>query len=188
MAPYVPRQGLAQDRHAPGDERVDQSSVAQARAVSDPAVQIDAALRRLGGYQSIYVPQFTFNGYRIDAAVIDLRTRWVRGFEIKLSRGDYRRDEKWTLYTTFCSSLSIVCPEGVVPAEEVQAPLGLLWVKADGTLRWVKKPKRFQHRESLAWLWTYVQVLEYQLPRLQYQAEELRRQLRWMEAEGKVGR
>lgn len=79
--------------------------------LSDP---IDAGLRRLGGYQSIYVPEFVYNGYRIDAIVIDLRTRWIRGFEIKRSRSDFRRDEKWTLYSQFCSSLSIVCPEGVV--------------------------------------------------------------------------
>jgi hypothetical protein len=157
--------------------------------MADPGDLIDAGLRRLGGYQSIYVPEFVWNGFRIDAIVIDLRTRWIRGFEIKRSRGDFRRDEKWTLYSQFCSSLSIVCPEGVVQASEVDEPFGLLWVLADGSLRWAKKLKRFQHRESLAWLWTYVQVLEYVLPRAQEQNRVLRQELRWLhEEQDRIGK
>jgi len=151
--------------------------------MADPLSAIHAGLRRLGGYRSIYVPEFTWDGYRIDAIVIDMRTRWIRGFEIKLSRGDFRSDEKWTRYSQFCSSLSIVSPEGVVPANEVEKPFGLLWVKQDGTMYWAKKPKRFQHRSSLAWLWTYVRVLEYELPRLEAQNQTLRNEVRWLQEE-----
>ena len=148
--------------------------------MGEPLAAIHSGLRRLGGYRGLYVPEFTWNGCRIDAIVIDLRTRWVRGFEIKLSREDFRRDEKWTRYSQFCSSLSIVSPEGVVPVDDVEKPFGLLWLKQDGTMRWAKKPMRFQHRSSLAWVWTYMQVLEYELPRLEAQNQALQNEVRWL--------
>lgn len=140
--------------------------------------QIRSVLRRLGGWGSVYVPEFTWGKLRIDAAVIDTRTRWVRGFEIKMSRGDFRRDQKWQEYSEFCSALSIVCPHGLIRKEEVEAPFGLLYVQTGsyGTeASWAKRPKRFQRRDGLAWLWTYVRILERELPRLVFEMEQLRR-------------
>lgn len=136
---------------------------------------IHIALRRLGGFYGVYVPEFTYGSRRIDAAIIDVSKRWIRGFEIKLTRADYLRDEKWQEYTEFCSSLSIVCPEGLIKKEEVPGPFGLLYVgcvptlKAnlvEVTMKWEKKPKRFQRRDGLAWLYQYVKVIEKELPRL----------------------
>ena len=69
--------------------------------------EIHSALRSLGGFYGVYVPEFTFGGRRVDAAIIDVSKRWIRGFEIKVSRSDFLRDEKWQEYTEFCSSLSI---------------------------------------------------------------------------------
>lgn len=135
------------------------------------------ALRKLGGWGSVYVPEYTWNELRIDALVIDTRKRWVRGFEIKLSRSDFLRDEKWQLYTQFCSSLSIVCPKGLIAKSEVSDPFGLLYVsrtKYGQEFKWEKKPRRFQRRESLSWVWTYIKVIERELPRLVMEIEQLR--------------
>jgi hypothetical protein len=147
---------------------------------------IKQALSTLGGYGSICIPEFTWKDLRIDALVVDLRTRWARGFEIKMNRGDFLRDEKWECYTQFCSSLSIVCPEGLIQKAEVASPFGLLWVTRGpwGTgigLKWVKKPKRFQKREGLAWLWTYVRILEMELPRLNGAVDMLKAHIRRLE-------
>lgn len=139
---------------------------------------IREALRKLGGWGSVYVPEYTWGDLRIDALVIDTRKRWVRGFEIKLSRSDFLRDEKWQLYTEFCSSLSIVCPKGLIAKSEVSEPFGLLYVsrtKYGVEHTWIKKPKRFQRRNSLAWIWTYIKVLEKELPRLVHELEQLRK-------------
>lgn len=116
-------------------------------------------LERLGGWNSVCIPEFTWGDLRVDAAVVDLRTRWIRGFEIKMSRADFQRDEKWILYSRFCSSLSIVCPHGLIKPEEVEKPFGLLWV-GEGSVQWAKKPKNLQKREAFAWLWTYMNVIE----------------------------
>ena len=95
------------------------------------------------GNSSVYVPEFTFNMLRIDAIIINIHHRWIRGFEIKVNRNDFHNDEKWMFYAEFCSSLSIVCPEGLIQPEEIRAPFGLLWIKEnkDDCYWWRKKPK-----------------------------------------------
>lgn len=146
---------------------------------------IHTVLRRLGGFYGVYVPEFTYGGRRIDAAIIDVSKRWIRGFEIKISRSDFLRDEKWPEYTEFCSSLSLVCPDGLIRKEEVPKPFGLLYVGMEATLtsdlrnvsmRWVQKPMRFQRRDGLAWLYTYIRVIEKELPRLSLENERFRNQ------------
>lgn len=151
------------------------------------AHDIQAAIRRLGGFYGVYVPEFTYAGRRVDAAIIDVSKRWIRGFEIKVSRSDYLRDEKWHEYTEFCSSLTIVCPQGLIRKDEVPAPFGLLYVLNNPILtsdlrncglKWEKKPKRFQRRDGLAWLYQYVRVIETELPRLSIEVERLQRKIR----------
>lgn len=150
------------------------------------AVTVDTihlSLRRLGGFYGVYVPEFTYGSRRIDAAIIDISKRWISGFEIKVDRADFLRDEKWQEYAEFCSSLSIVCPEGLIAKEEVPGPFGLLYVLGtpgltndlrNVTMKWEKKPKRFQRRDGLAWLYQYVRVIEKELPRLNMEVNRLR--------------
>lgn len=151
---------------------------------------IHTVLRGLGGFYGIYVPEFSYGGRRIDAAIIDTSKRWIRGFEIKVSRSDYLRDEKWQEYAEFCSSLSIVCPEGLIAKDEVPDPFGLLHVLGSPGLTsdlrnvsvtWIKKPKRFQRRDCLAWLYQYVKVIEKELPRLSGEVERLTTTIRRMQ-------
>lgn len=145
--------------------------------------EIHSVLRRLGGFYGVYVPEFTYGGRRIDAVIIDTSKRWIRGFEIKASRADFLGDEKYHEYSEFCSSLSIVCPEGLIKKEEVPDPFGLLYiVKEPGytndlrnvAMKWEKKPKRFQKRDGLAWLYQYVRVIEKELPRLDGELRSLK--------------
>lgn len=138
--------------------------MSQARIVTAQDMQI--VLRQWGGYHGVYIPEFTYGDKRIDAVIIDTAKRWIRGFEIKVSRSDFLRDEKWQSYTEFCSSLTLVCPDGLIARDEVQPPFGLLYVMPYGDVRWIRKPKRFQRRDSLAWLYQYVRVIEKELPRL----------------------
>lgn len=144
------------------------------------AADIHAALRVMRGWGNVYVPEFTWHGLRIDAALIDVRERWIMGFEVKVSRSDFLRDEKWQLYSQFCSSLAIVCPAGLIQKEEVADPFGLLYIDKDkygATWKWEKKAKRFQRRDSLAWTWTYLSVLEAEIPRLALDVQQLRSDL-----------
>jgi hypothetical protein len=146
--------------------------------------EIHTALQRLGGFYGVYVPEFTYGSRRIDAAIIDVSKRWIRGFEIKVSRSDFLKDEKWQEYAEFCSSLSIVCPAGLIQKQEVPKPFGLLYVGCEPTLtanlsnvtmHWEQKPTRFQRRDGLAWLYQYVKVIEKELPRMNIELEQYRR-------------
>lgn len=129
------------------------------------------SLKRLGGYRGIYIPEFTWGGYRIDAIVINTESRWIRGFEIKMNRSDFLRDEKWQHYAQFCSSLSVVCPQGIIKKEEVPDPFGLLVVRNEYSVDWVKKPRRFQKRDGLAWTYTYLDVIEKEFARVAIEKE-----------------
>jgi hypothetical protein len=124
---------------------------------------------------SIYVPEYTHRELRIDAIVINIAKRWIRGFEIKISRTDWLQDDKWVLYSQFCSSLSIVCPEDLIKPNEIEKPFGLLYIlekkKLTSNLEsvgmvWKKKPQNFQKRNGLSWFWTYTKVLENETMRL----------------------
>ena len=149
------------------------------------AKEIIEQLKFLGGYHSIVIPEFTYGGLRIDALVIDLRDRWCRGFEVKVDRGDFLKDNKWTLYTQFCSSLTIACPRDLIKKEEVENPFGLLWVDKGNKppwkrFEWIKRPRNFQKRNSLSWVWTYLKVLEQEFPRMFFELDKLKVESEWL--------
>jgi hypothetical protein len=144
------------------------------------AAEISQMISLSMSYHGVVVPEFTFGSLRVDLMIVDLKHRWIRGFEIKTSRSDFMQDEKFVLYSRFCSSVAIACPEGLIKPSEIEAPFGLLWLR-EGPLKcdekrlvWKKKPRNFQKRHSLAWFWTYVRVLEYELPRLSAELERER--------------
>ncbi len=125
-------------------------------------------------WYGVYVPEFTYENMRIDAAIIETRKRWIRGFEIKVSRADFLRDEKWQNYSEFTSSLTLICPEGLIAPEEIPKPFGLAWVDELKGVTWKKRPKRFQRRDCYAWTLQYTSVIEKELPRLMHEIREMR--------------
>lgn len=143
---------------------------------------IQKALHRLGGYGSVFVPEFTFHDQRIDGIIVEPgKARRIRGFEIKVSRADFLQDEKWQNYSRFCSSLSVACPKGLIRPDEIPKPFGLLYVAKRVDIRewdkkecisypitWAKKPKTFNGNTGLAWTWTYLEVLEAEFKRLAF--------------------
>lgn len=67
---------------------------------------------------------------RLDLVHVDDVRRIVTGYEIKVSRQDWRQDTKWPDYLPWCHQLYIVAPEGVVDLEDVgDRDVGLLVVR-----------------------------------------------------------
>lgn len=65
------------------------------------------------------------------------------GYEIKVDRGDFLRDEKWEGYREFCTHFWFVCPHGVIAKEELPWGVGLVYVTKTGrSLRTVRKAAR----------------------------------------------
>jgi len=127
---------------------------------------VQKAIRQNSNFYGVYVPEFTYGDGRIDAVVIDTNLREIKGFEIKVSRRDFLSDRKWTYYSRYCTSLAVVCPEGLIQPEEIESPFGLYWVDSDLNMKSKKRVKRVQSKRGLAWLWRYAEVLERELPRL----------------------
>jgi len=54
---------------------------------------------------------------------------WARlcftGYEIKVSRGDFKQDEKWHSYLPLCNQLYFVCPKGMIEPSEMPDGVGL---------------------------------------------------------------
>lgn len=74
--------------------------------------------------------------HRIDALAV--ARSWthplVTGYECKISRQDWVRDDKWHSVLGDCHSFYIACPWGVVVPEEVPPDVGLIWVRSTGSL------------------------------------------------------
>ncbi|KKN14172.1 hypothetical protein LCGC14_0998810 [marine sediment metagenome] len=50
------------------------------------------------------------------------------GYEIKVDRTDFERDEKWPEYAELCHQFYFVCPAGLIREEDLPKGIGLMWV------------------------------------------------------------
>jgi hypothetical protein len=78
------------------------------------------------------------------------------GYEVKVSRSDWRRDEKLADYQGLCHLLYIVAPKGVVPVEEVPEGVGLLEAVGDGTRLVTRRKASRREIELPAKLMVYI--------------------------------
>ncbi len=71
---------------------------------------------------------------RMDAVAI--KKSWanpcISAYEVKVSRNDYVRDDKWPGYMQYCNRFSFACPEGLIQKDELPPEVGLFWYKGDG--------------------------------------------------------
>ncbi len=91
-------------------------------------------------------PTHTARHVRLDAWVMP--RSWahpsVRGYEVKVSRSDFLRDNKWPRYLDLCNEFYFVAPAEVILPAEVPDGCGLLQVTRNGgrLLTKVKAPQR----------------------------------------------
>lgn len=64
----------------------------------------------------------------------------IIGYEIKVSRNDFKQDNKWHLYLQYCNEFYFVVPKGLISKEELPDNVGLIYYNPDTkALRTVKK-------------------------------------------------
>lgn len=63
----------------------------------------------------------------------------VYGYEVKVSRSDFIRDDKWHNYLNYCNSFYFVCPKGLIKPEELPEEAGLIYCLETGKLFTKKK-------------------------------------------------
>lgn len=80
---------------------------------------------------------------RMDA--IAIKKSWTNPcisiYEVKVSRNDFKQDEKWHLYRQYGNTFSFAVPEGLIDKSELPDGVGLYYVKDNGTIRTVVKPR-----------------------------------------------
>lgn len=74
-------------------------------------------------------------------------TRPIVGYEVKISRSDFRRDQKWINYLPYCNLFFFVTPWGLIEPWEVPEEAGLIWTTKTGQgIRYQKTaPSRWWH-------------------------------------------
>ena len=55
----------------------------------------------------------------------------IIGYEIKVSRNDFKQDNKWHLYLQYCNEFFFVVPTGLVKKEELPDNVGLIYYNPD---------------------------------------------------------
>jgi len=63
----------------------------------------------------------------------------VTVYEIKVSRSDFIKDEKWHNYLPLCNKFVFVCPHGLIAPEEIPQDCGLMWVSKTGNRLFTKR-------------------------------------------------
>lgn len=103
-------------------------------------------------------PSQASNHVRMDAWVMN--RSWVNAcvtaYEIKVSRSDFLKDEKWQTYLPCCNKFYFVCPYKLIQPEEVPAQAGLLWVTAKATRAHTKRKAPYRDVEIPETLWRYI--------------------------------
>lgn len=78
------------------------------------------------------------------------------GYEVKRTRSDFLRDQKWQGYLPMCHLFYFVTPRGVVQPEELPADCGLMWAAGRRLLTKRAAVRREPDPEALVRLMTYV--------------------------------
>lgn len=95
---------------------------------------------------------------RLDAWV--MRRSWahptIYGYEVKVARSDFVRDEKWQGYLEMCNALYFVCPPKMIDPKELPSQVGLLVCSANATRLYCKKKAPIRDNETPENVWRYI--------------------------------
>jgi hypothetical protein len=95
---------------------------------------------------------------RMDAWV--LKRSWAHpltiGYEIKVVRSDFLKDDKWTDYLALCNEFYFVCPKKIIRPEELPAEAGLLVATTNLRRLYMKKKAPRRDIEIPDSLWRYI--------------------------------
>lgn len=66
------------------------------------------------------------------------------GYEIKVGRQDFERDQKWTRYLDLCHAFYFVSPAGLIKAADLPKGIGLKWYSKAGNIHTKLRADRWQ--------------------------------------------
>ena len=80
----------------------------------------------------------------------------ITGYEIKVSRGDFIRDDKWMQYMDYCNLFYFAAPQGVIQPGELPDNVGLVVASVNCKKLYLKKKAAFRDVVIPESLWRYL--------------------------------
>lgn len=89
---------------------------------------------------------FSNNLLRLDA--VAFKKSWknpcITGYEVKVDRQDFLRDDKWPGYRQYCHRFYFACPAGLIAPEELPDDVGLIWYNPEKDCIYTKRKAAFR--------------------------------------------
>lgn len=80
----------------------------------------------------------------------------ITGYEVKVSRSDFLRDEKWPAYKDQCHRFSFVCPKDLIRPEELPEDVGLIWYNPEKLSLYTRRKAVYRDVEMNAEMFYYI--------------------------------
>lgn len=80
----------------------------------------------------------------------------IKGYEIKISRGDFLQDNKWHLYLQYCNEFYFVVPSGLITKDEIPENVGLIYYNPDTEKLLTKKKALYREIEKPVGVYEYI--------------------------------
>lgn len=104
-------------------------------------------------------------------------------YEIKVSRQDFLKDNKWPGYLPYCNSMYFACPKDLIKVEELPPDVGLVYVSEPGMRVYTKRKAVYRAVDIPRNLWIYILMCRAKIDREAAWAYDERRRywLKWLE-------
>jgi hypothetical protein len=99
------------------------------------------------------------------------------GYEVKVSRSDFLRDDKWRAYLPLCHQFYFVCPTELIDRKEVPKNVGLIYVTSGGGRLITKIKSPFRNIELPNALLFYLLICRAKIQRYESNPEDVT--VRW---------
>jgi hypothetical protein len=159
--------------------------------VSIAAQQIEKLLAQKHA-EDVFVPECKngpSNGgelLRLDAWA--MKKSWSKpltvGYEIKVSRSDFMKDEKWKFYLQYCNELYFVCPAKLILPEDLPPEIGLMYVSATGNRLFTKRKAAYRDVQIPENLFRYILMCRTKVTRertYSYEFDKIAYWRQWLE-------
>ena len=105
----------------------------------------------------------------------------VWGYEVKVSRQDFLKDDKWQAYLPYCTDFYFVCPAGIIEPNELPQDVGLLIISKNGARLYCKRKAVRRHVAIPESLYRYILMSRAEIGASTYFRDELTKKEFWQQ-------
>lgn len=100
------------------------------------------------------------NHFKLDA--LAFKKSWANpaiiGYEVKVSRQDFQRDDKWPAYLPLCNQFSFVCPTGMIQPDELPQEVGLIYYNPEKGTLYTKRKAQYRLIDEPVNMYKYIMM------------------------------